>query len=72
MTICINPQQQRLHVASELVAVLLVAPVTLYMASKATDPTTRAIGMAIGIGTLAVDGWLLLRWISGQTAKPIW
>lgn len=64
----IDPAQRRVHVASELIAVLLVVPFGLYLAADSRQRSwVRLAGGALAVGTLIVDGSLLLRW--AQTPK---
>jgi hypothetical protein len=61
--VCISPEQRRVHVAGEVLAVAVVAPLLLYVAATTKDPVARSVSLAVGLGTLAVDSWLLWRWL---------
>lgn len=64
----VSKERKQLHVASELVALTAVAPVTAYIA--ATNPQLprwqRWFLYAVAAGTLAVDGYLLAQWLDGR------
>lgn len=63
---CISPRQRQVHVASETVAVLVIAPFLAYLAQRRALPTWARVGAAaVAVGTLVVDGWLLSRYLRG-------
>jgi len=60
----ISAAQRKVHIVSEIVAVVAVVPFMAYLAldKRQTDVVRGASG-AIAIGTLIVDGGLLMRWL---------
>ncbi len=60
--ITVDPARARMHMLSEGLAITVVAPYLLHLASKSRDPTDRLMLTGIGLGTLLVDGYLLSRW----------
>ncbi len=63
--VCISEQQRRVHVWSETVAVVAVAPLLAYLATRRELPDWARLGLgAAAVGTLLVDGWLLSRYLS--------
>jgi len=64
--VCVSERQRQIHVASEAVAVVAIAPLLLYVAATTKDPVARSVTLAVGLGTLAVDSYLLWRWLSGH------
>jgi hypothetical protein len=64
----VSRAQRRVHIASELAAVAIVAPLALTLAWRDGLPgPLRVAFLAVGLGTLAIDGWLALRWIDGRS-----
>lgn len=62
--VCIDDDQRAMHVTSEAIAVAFVAPFMLYLAWQKELPTwARAVSFGIGVGTLAVDGALLVKYL---------
>jgi hypothetical protein len=59
--------QRRLHIVSETAAVIMV-PV-LWMASNETRDPYKTFLRGLAIGTLAVDGYLLYRWLVKNRAR---
>jgi hypothetical protein len=59
------PRSQRtLHVTSEAVALFAVAPFMIWLSGqKSLEPWARNYAMALGLGTILVDGFLLSRYI---------
>jgi hypothetical protein len=54
--------QWRVHVISETLAVLIVVPFSVYVASRKQLPAwARVVAGGIGVATLLVDGYLLTR-----------
>jgi hypothetical protein len=69
--LCVSPRQRQLHVITEAVAVLGVAPFLVWLATRERPltPNERA-GLWVLFGaTLIVDGTLLYRWLSGTSAE---
>jgi hypothetical protein len=63
--ICISETQRRVHIVSEAAALAVVAPFTLWLATRRELPTpVRALSGAIGVTTLVVDGLLLTRFLN--------
>lgn len=61
---CISPTQRNIHVTSETVAVLVAAPFSFWLAMQKTLPDwARTLSAVIGVGTLLVDGGLLLSYL---------
>ncbi len=62
--VCIDDDQRQLHVTSEAIAVTLVAPFMFYLAwQKGLPAWARAVSFGIGVGTVLVDGKLLLDYL---------
>lgn len=60
-----NPEEQRgLHIATEALAVTVVAPVTLYIAANNPQMPRwqRGFLYAVAVGSVFVDGYLLAKW----------
>lgn len=53
--------QRRMHIVTEAAAVLMV-PLLLAAASDAREPHKTFL-RGLAVGTLAVDGYLLYRWL---------
>lgn len=61
---CITPTQRNIHVTSESIAVLVAAPFSFWLAMQKTLPDwARTLSAAIGVGTLLVDGGLLISYL---------
>lgn len=61
---CISAEQRRVHVVAEALAVVLVAPLLGYVATRPELPDWARVGAgAAAVGTLLVDGWLLSRYL---------
>jgi hypothetical protein len=57
--------QRRLHIAGEAAALVVVVPFMAWVATrKDLPPTARALGAAIGVTTLILDGVLISRYLS--------
>lgn len=70
LTTCITEQQRQVHVVSELVALVFVAPLLGYVATRRELPDWARYGVgAAALGTLLVDGWLLRRYL--RKAPPV-
>lgn len=54
---CITRGQRNVHLAAEAVAVGVVAPTLIYFATR--PRLKRSHKTALGVATIAVDGWLL-------------
>ncbi len=55
--------QRRVHIATEALALLVIAPFSFWIATrKELPPLARVTAGAIGVGTLLIDGALLLEW----------
>jgi hypothetical protein len=62
--VCISDQQARLHVAAETLALLVAVPLSVYFAARRDLPMwARIAAGAVAAGTLAVDGYLLRRYL---------
>ena len=63
--VCIPAGQRAAHVAFEAAAVLTVAPFLIYAGTldRPLTKTERTALVTIGLGTLAVDGYLLYRFV---------
>jgi hypothetical protein len=61
-------EQKQLHVAAEVAALTVVAPVTAYIALTSPEMKRwqRAFLLAVAAGTLAIDGYLLVQWLNGR------
>jgi hypothetical protein len=63
--VCINEAQRTLHVVSEAGAVVLVAPLMAYLATRKQLPTwARAGAGAVGVLSVLIDGYLLTRYLT--------
>jgi hypothetical protein len=63
-SVCITPEQRTLHVAAETVAVVAVAPFMIWLGTRKELPTwARVASVMVGVGTLAIDGHLLARYV---------
>jgi hypothetical protein len=61
---CISAEQKAIHTTSETVAVLAVAPFMIWLATQKGLPDwARAMSAVIGVGTIAIDGWLLTKYL---------
>jgi len=61
-----NPEEQRaLHIATEAIAVGLVAPISTYIALTNPQLATwqRLFLYGLATSTLVVDGYLLAKWL---------
>jgi len=57
-------RQRQLHIVSESAAVLVVAPFLLGVAQNPYITKGQRQGLqAVALLTLAIDGWLLSRWL---------
>lgn len=66
---CITPKQRDLHVTMESVALVAVVPFMFWLsAHPRLEPWARRSALAIGVGTLLVDGYLL-SWYIRRGAK---
>lgn len=60
----ISVTQRRVHIAAELVALFVVAPLSILLATRRELPMgLRVLSAIAGLGTLAVDGWLASRYL---------
>lgn len=69
----ITPTQRTLHMTTEAVALFAVAPFMIWISGqKSLEPWARKYAMALGLGTLLVDGYLLSRYLraDGQAQAP--
>lgn len=53
-----------LHLASEAVAIFVVAPVLFYIAARGLNNYSKAFLILVGVLTLLVDGFLFYQWVS--------
>ena len=61
--VSIPSSQRDLHIASEWVALVVAVPALAWVALNPDVPrTARTIAGAVALGTLLIDGALLLRW----------
>jgi hypothetical protein len=58
---CISDWQRNLHVATEAFAVLSTP--LLFAAARDAKPPHKGFLTFLAVGTLAVDGYLLWRWL---------
>jgi hypothetical protein len=59
--------QRRLHFYSELAAVMMLPK--LFAAAKAASPPHKRFLTVLAWGTLAVDGYLVYRWVTNRNLK---
>lgn len=65
--IMIEEEQRNLHVVSETIAVVAVAPFMFWLAAREELPTwSRWVSGLIGLGTVLVDGGLLVRYLANR------
>jgi hypothetical protein len=60
--------QRRVHVTSEIAALVLAAPLLFYASRTLPNPNARTLALGLAIGTVVVDGWLLWKF-SQATAR---
>lgn len=60
--VCITEKQKNIHVASEAVAVFLLAPYMLWASARVKDPGMRNVFRTVAVGTLLIDGYLLFQY----------
>ena len=61
--VTIEDTQRSLHVTAETIAVFAVAPFMFYLSAQSALPTwSRVASGLIGAATVAIDGWLLLKY----------
>lgn len=66
-SVTITRTQRHVHVAAETVAVFAVVPFMGYLATRKELPDwARATSGAIALGTLIIDGGLLLAYTKGK------
>ena len=63
MNSLVSLQRRRIHVGTELLAVAIAVPMlwSIAAAPRLTD-SHRSFLRLLAVGTLLVDGWLLLQW----------
>lgn len=61
--IVVTEGQRNLHVSSEAVAVFAVAPFMFWLAFQDLPKWARRTSAVIGLGTVLVDGYLLLQYL---------
>jgi hypothetical protein len=69
--VVISDQQVTLHMVSELGGVLVTVPFFLYASKRLPTEPERNAALLMGVGALVVDGFLLWRYLSRTTHKPI-
>ena len=64
---CIPDDQREVHVVTESIAVFAVAPFMFWLSAQKELPDwARGVSFVVGAGTVAVDGWLLWRYVTGK------
>ena len=60
----ISPERKNIHMASEAIAVLTIAPflIAVGLSKKPIDPISKKVLVGLGVGTLVLDGYLLSKW----------
>lgn len=68
---CVSPEQRWIHVVTEALAVVVVAPALAYVATRdrPLNRVEKGVLWAVVLGTLVVDGWLVYRFVSGRTEE---
>lgn len=68
---CIPESQRRIHVASEVFAVAVLAPLMIGIGAgdERLSSAERSFLLVVGIGTLALDGFLLFRFFLAPRPK---
>ena len=69
--VVISRQQATLHTVSEAIGVLVTVPFFFYASKRLPTAAERTAALWLGVGALAVDGFLLFRYLSQTTHKPI-
>ena len=67
----ISAAQRNLHIVSEAMALVLTVPFFFYAAKRLPTAAERKTAFWMGVGALVVDGFLLLRYVTGTSDKPI-
>lgn len=55
-------QDKNLHILAEFVAVFIIAPITIYIATQQTNNFNKYFLLIVAILTLIVDGYLLFNY----------
>jgi hypothetical protein len=65
---CVTPEQRSVHVVTEALAVFTIVPFLGWVATRDRPLNTveQVALWAMVAGTLAVDGTLLYRWVTGK------
>lgn len=69
--VVLSATQARVHMWTELSSVLITVPFFFYASKRLPTEKERKTAFWLGVGALAVDGWLLWRYLSGTTDKPV-
>lgn len=67
--VLVSAEQARIHMLSEAVGVFVTVPFFFYASKELPHPTMRKVAFALGIGALAVDGWLFYRYTTKTTNR---
>lgn len=60
--VCISKGQRNFHIATEALSVLIMVPFLSHVSETHPDPKIRRIARAGMIGSLLIDGGLLVKW----------
>ena len=69
--VVISPQQAAMHTLSEAAGLLFTVPFFFYASKHLPNERARRAALLMGIGALAVDGFLLFRYLTKTTDRPI-
>lgn len=69
--IVISRQQALVHQVSEAAGLLVTVPFFFYAAKRLPTEAERRAALWLGVGALAVDGFLLWRYLTKTTDRPI-
>ncbi len=59
----VDAKRRQLHVVSEVAALTLMVPLLVYVSRTHPNPTARTLALLAAGATVAVDGYLLVRWL---------
>ena len=62
-----TPIRRRVHIASELGALVLAVPMLLWSSTQTPALAARLALRSLAIATVLIDGWLLSRWYAKNT-----
>lgn len=54
--------ERKLHIISEAIAVFIITPIIIYIAFQQKNKWYKYFLLLLSIGTIIVDGYLLIKW----------